>query len=197
MDAIELLTDDHNKVRALFKEFAGGGGVTGLVRRAVGSVSAAERRKIVNQVCKELEVHTRIEEKLFYPAVNALGDRELTKQVTEALREHGKVKQEIAGLREVRGDEDDLEDRMTQLENDVEHHATEEENEMFPRLGELMPADERQDLGRQMQALKRHGPRSGASGPRKPTKQRRTVSKAGSSRARGRGRTQARSRRSG
>jgi len=196
MDAIELLTDDHNKVRGLFKEFAGGGGVTGLVRRAVGNVSAAERRKVVNQACKELAVHTKIEEELFYPAVKALGDGELTEQVTEALREHAKVKQEVAGLRGVRGDEDDLEDRMTQLENDVEHHATEEENEMFPRLDELMPADERQDLGRRMQALKRHAPKSAGSTPRRTPKRRRSV-KTGSSRARGRTSAQARSRRRG
>jgi hemerythrin superfamily protein len=196
MDAIEMLTDDHNKVRGLFKEFAGGGGVTGLVRRAVGSVSAAERRKVVDQVCKELEVHTRIEEELFYPAVKALDDRELTRQVNEALREHDKVKQEVAGLRGTTGDEDDLEDRMTRLENDVEHHATEEENEMFPRLEELMPAAERQDLGRRMQALKRRGPKSASSGPRTAPKQHRPVSKAGSSHTKKRG-AQARSGRSG
>jgi hemerythrin superfamily protein len=157
MDAIELLTNDHNKVRELFAKFNGGGGLTGLVRRAVGSVSPQERRRAVEQVCRELEAHTRIEEEIFYPAVRALGDPELDGQVKEALSEHDKVKREVARLRETGGSGKDVDSQMSQLEQDVEHHASEEENEMFPRLEELMPEDEREDLARQMQALKRGG----------------------------------------
>ena len=162
MDAIELLTNDHNKVRELFRQFNGGGGLTGLVRRTVGDVSAAERRKAVDQVSKELETHTRIEEELFYPAVVALGDHELKQQVDEALREHATVKQEVARLRKTRHQDDDLDAQMSQLEKNVEHHATEEENEMFPRLERLMSEHERQELGRRLQALKHR--RTGAPG---------------------------------
>jgi iron-sulfur cluster repair protein YtfE (RIC family) len=154
MDVIEMLTNDHNKVRELFKAFKGGGGVTGLLRRTVGEVTGAERRKVVEQVCTELEVHTLVEEEIFYPAVRALGDRELLKQVNEALKEHSRVKKEVASLREKHDDVDSLEQRMSQLEEDVEHHATEEEDEMFPRLDELMPDEERRELARRMQALK-------------------------------------------
>jgi len=154
MDAIEMLTNDHNKVRELFKAFKGGGGVTGLLRRTVGEVTGAERRKVVEQVCTELEVHTLIEEEIFYPAVRALRDRELLKQVNEALKEHSLVKKEVASLREKHDDVDSLEQRMSQLEEDVEHHATEEEDEMFPRLDELMPEEERRELARRMQASK-------------------------------------------
>jgi hemerythrin superfamily protein len=155
MDAIELLTNDHNTVRELFAKFRGGGGLTGLVRRTIGSVSSQERRQAVDRVCKELETHTRIEEEIFYPAVRALGDAELNDQVSEALSEHSKVKGEVARLRATRGDGEDVDNRMSQLEQDVEHHASEEEREMFPRLEDLMPGEEREDLGRRMQALKR------------------------------------------
>src|SRR5262249_9426941 len=158
MDAIEMLTNDHNKVRELFKAFKGGGGVTGLLRRTVGDVTGAERLRVVEQGCNELEVHTLIEEEIFYPAVRALGDRELMKQVNEALKEHARVKNEVASIREQHGDidtlEDTLEQRMTALEEDVEHHATEEEDELFPRLDEIMPENERRELARRMQALK-------------------------------------------
>jgi len=157
MDAMELLTDDHNKVRELFAKFNGGGGLTGLVRRTMGSVSAQERRRAIDQVCKELETHTRIEEQIFYPAVQALGDSELDDQVREALDEHAKVKSEVARLRSMMGNGEDADQLMTELEQNVEHHASEEENEMFPRLVELMPEAERADLGRRLQAAKRGG----------------------------------------
>src|SRR5262249_25791236 len=74
MDAIDMLTKDHNKVRELFRQFNGGGGLTGLIRRTVGDVTAAQRRRAVDQACRELEIHTRIEEDIFYPAVKALDD---------------------------------------------------------------------------------------------------------------------------
>jgi len=156
MDAIEMLTNDHKKVRELFKAFKGGGGITGLLRRTVGEVTGVERRKVAEQVCTELEVHTLIEEEIFYPAVRALADRELLKQVNEALKEHSRVKKEVASLRELHDDVDSLEQRMSQLEEDVEHHATEEEDEMFPRLEEVMPDDERRELARRMHALRMH-----------------------------------------
>src|SRR5262245_51684370 len=117
MNAIEMLTEDHNKVRELFTEFSGGGGLTGLVRRTIDAVTPAERRTAVQEVCKELEVHTRIEEEVFYPAVRALGDRDLIEMVEEALKEHAAVKKEVSALRGLKGDEDELEldERMAEL----------------------------------------------------------------------------------
>jgi hemerythrin superfamily protein len=154
MNAIQLLTNDHNTVRELFKKFNGGEGLAGVVRRTMGSVSPAERRTAVQEVCRELEIHTAIEEEAFYPAVRALEDRELVKMVNEALKEHEAVKREVSGLRAASGDEDELDERMAQLEKDVEHHATEEEDEMFPRLEDLMSEGQLEDLGRRLAGLK-------------------------------------------
>ena len=74
MDATQLLKEDHDKVRTLFKQFRGGSGITGLVKRVTGNVSGRERRAAVEKICHELDVHARIEEAIFYPAVRALGD---------------------------------------------------------------------------------------------------------------------------
>src|SRR5262249_1031982 len=162
MDAIKLLIAEDDRGREMLRELSGGGGLMGLVRRSVGSVSTGERRRAVRQVCKELEMHTRIEEQIFYPAVTALDDRELVKQVDEALREHAKVKEEVARLKGTKGDEAGLDEQVSQLEHDVDHHATEEEKEMCTRLEELRPPEQRQDLARRMQALKRRGAATGS-----------------------------------
>jgi iron-sulfur cluster repair protein YtfE (RIC family) len=206
MDAIEMLTNDHNKVRELFKKFNGGGGITGLVRRAVGSVSGRERQQALERVCTELEMHTRIEEEVFYPAVTALRDQELVKQVKEALREHAKVKQEVSRLQGVTVEQPGIEARVATLERDVEHHATEEENEMFPRLEELMPDEQRRELATRMRAFKQIGSaskraRSGSAGRKKPAPRRAKASGAARARANrkhaGHGRSKKRAQRGG
>src|SRR5215203_4189783 len=60
MDPIKLLKDDHKKVKALFREF-----------EAAGDRAHQKKQKIAEQVFTELEVHTTIEEEIFYPALQA------------------------------------------------------------------------------------------------------------------------------
>jgi hemerythrin superfamily protein len=158
MDAIEMLTKDHDKVRELFKRFNGGGGLTGIIRRTTGTIEPRERRTALAQICKELDMHTRIEERIFYPAVTKLDDGRLVELVQEALSEHAKVKQQVSHLRTRRGDEDGVVEEVQELEQCVEHHATEEEKEMFPRVRNLMPEAERKELGLRMRSLKHAAP---------------------------------------
>jgi hemerythrin superfamily protein len=158
MDAIEMLTKDHDKVRELFKRFNGGGGLTGIIRRTTGTIEPRERRTALAQICKELDMHTRIEERIFYPAVTKLDDGRLVELVQEALSEHAKVKQQVGHLRTRRGDEDGVAEEVQELEQCVEHHATEEEKEMFPRVRNLMPEAERKELGLRMRSLKHAAP---------------------------------------
>ncbi len=56
MNAIELLKDDHNKVRRLFQKVKASG-------------SDSEKKDLFKQIKEELDVHTHIEEKIFYPTV--------------------------------------------------------------------------------------------------------------------------------
>ena len=77
LDAIELLTDDHEKVKTLFEEFDAVAG---------DDSSLEEKAAIVQQICQELVVHTAIEEEIFYPAARAaIDDDDL---IDEAIVEH-------------------------------------------------------------------------------------------------------------
>src|ERR1041384_1969286 len=76
MNAIELLTADHKKVKNLFekgKDLEGG-----------------KLKVIFDKIKRELETHTHIEETIFYPAVKVL--QALKNTVREALKEHNQVK---------------------------------------------------------------------------------------------------------
>ena len=154
MDAIDLVKKDHDRVEELFRRFKGGGGLTGLVRRATGTVPPRQRRTAVEGICRELDVHARIEEEILYPAIRSIHDADLDRMVKESLREHARVKRDVAALRR-RSDGEGVEDRVAALEECVNHHVSEEENEMLPRVADLLDPAKREALGRRMQARKR------------------------------------------
>ena len=143
MDAIELLTTDHNEVRVMFDQF----------RQAEEADDSDRMRELQKKIFSELEDHTRVEEDIFYPAVRELDDEDLTDTVDEGIQEHHVVKVLMREIEDVSG-EDTFTAKMKVLMENVEHHAEEEEKEMFPELREKMGEPRLQELGAEIQAAK-------------------------------------------
>lgn len=121
-DAITLLTEDHKKVKKMFKDFAK------LTKSGGGQ---AEKAKLVERICVDLIVHTRIEEEIFYPAVRAaIDDEDL---MDEADVEHAGAKELIAQLQDMEPGDDHYDAKVTVLGENVDHHVKEEQDEMFPK----------------------------------------------------------------
>ena len=137
MDALELLEQDHAKVKKLFEQ--------------AEDADQKEQQAIFTQIKTELEIHTQIEESVFYPAMQRYN--ELKDMVAESLEEHNKVKTLLKEMDSLSGD--DFEDKLEELIDNVEHHAEdEEESKMFPKVRELVSAAELDKLGAQLQAAK-------------------------------------------
>ena len=117
-DAIALLVADHEEAKSMFEEFE-------------QLKSKSGKLELVSRICKELTVHMQIEEEIFYPAFRAaLKDHEL---VPEANVEHASVKDLIAQVEGVQPDGDDYDAKVKVMGELVEHHAKEEEDQMFPK----------------------------------------------------------------
>lgn len=117
-DATAMLRADHKKVSALFDQYE-------------KARATSKKAALVATICNELNVHTQIEEEIFYPAVQAaLKDHEL---VPEANVEHGSVKALIAEVEGKTPDGDLFDARIKVMSEWVKHHVKEEQNEMFPR----------------------------------------------------------------
>jgi hemerythrin superfamily protein len=120
-DALALLTADHNEARAIFKKY-----------EELGERAYASKKKLATEVCNALTVHATIEEEIFYPALRAQG-KEFQDMLDEAEVEHAGAKELIAQI-EAMDPEDDLYDaKVKVLGEQVDHHAGEEEDEMFPK----------------------------------------------------------------
>lgn len=143
MDAIELLKADHDEVRGMFEEF----------EKAKEAGEAERMRELQQKIFSELETHTRLEEEIFYPAVRELDDEEMTETVAEGIQEHHVVKVLMREIDDVKGDET-FESKMTVLIENVEHHAGEEEDELFPKVREQVTQEWLDDIGAQMEAAR-------------------------------------------
>ena len=115
---IDLLIEDHDKVRALFKKFE-------------KTEDDNEKLRIVETALTELKIHTTIEEEIVYPAFRESGVVE-EDMMDEADEEHAVAKYLMEQLETMEPGDDHYDAKFTVLGEIIEHHADEEEEEIFP-----------------------------------------------------------------
>jgi len=139
MDPFQLLKADHRNVAALFEELESARG-------------GAAKLRVFEQIKTELELHTHIEEKILYPA---LEEPKQTHDLTlEAYEEHDVVKKLLRELSRARSADDQWEAQAKVLQENVEHHVEEEENELFKKARAALSQEEIAELGEELQAEK-------------------------------------------
>lgn len=138
MDPFELLKTDHRKVEQLFSQLE--------------SASGKRKLQVFEQIKTELELHTHIEEKIFYPALEE--PEETHDLALEAYEEHAVVKNLLKELGRAKTADDEWEAQAKVLKENVEHHVEEEENELFTKAESALDEEELEALGEQMEAEK-------------------------------------------
>ena len=143
-NAVDMLKKAHQDVTGLFEQ----------AERA----SAAERQAITTQIFNALDIHSILEEEIFYPAVReqvdfdeVMEEDELEGEETSAeevetedeadegediiavsYQEHQMVKDLIKQLKTMDADSSDYKERFAELKDAVLDHASEEEELIFP-----------------------------------------------------------------
>jgi hemerythrin superfamily protein len=143
MDALVLLTADHNRVRGLFSRF----------KKAKENDNVPEMTTLAAKIMNELEVHTTIEEEIFYPEFKDLTD-ETQETVAEGYEEHAAAKRQMAEISSTEPNAEDWAAKVTVLIEMVEHHAEEEEKELFPKIRSNSSADARESIAERMESRK-------------------------------------------
>ena len=139
-NALAVLKADHDRVLELF----------GRVIRLKSN--GPQKAQLVERICDELELHTRVEEELFYPSVRpVIGEPDLMDQ---AGVEHDSAKALIEQLRGMKPGDNRYDAIVTVLCEYVKHHIVEEQDVMFPKVRasdlDLVA------LGRAIKTRKRH-----------------------------------------
>lgn len=140
MDALEILRQDHQKVKELFKQ-------------GQQTQDKKQQKQIMKEIRAELETHARIEETIFYPAMEE--HDELKDMVLESLEEHKQMKTILRELAKLSASSERFKPKFKVLKDDVEHHAEEEEEgKMFPIIRKLIQKDELEQLGEELESAK-------------------------------------------
>ena len=123
VDAIDLLTSDHDRVAPLFNRYEA------LVAHAA---PADERRHLAEQICNLLQVHSLLEQELFYPAARkVLAEKYL---VDEARVVHDIAHDFVDEILSGDPAEPRYDTRVRVLRELIAQHVEEEETVLFPRV---------------------------------------------------------------
>jgi iron-sulfur cluster repair protein YtfE (RIC family) len=136
MNPVEMLEQDHERVRKLFREYGEAGD------------RMSEKRDVAEQVLMEVEIHSKLEEEIFYPAVRERAT-ELRDQVAEDYHEHREVDRLVQELKAMNPSSDLFEERFQALVGALEYHIAEEEAELLPKAARAL-GDDAERVGQQM-----------------------------------------------
>jgi hemerythrin superfamily protein len=120
-DAIELLTEDHRQVTGLFKQYAD-----------LSDGDQAGKKRLGDQICSALQLHSTVEEEIFYPAVRnagVVGEEVLD----EAAAAHGSAEKLIIQLRGMDAGDAAYDGKIVALSEVILQHVDKEEREIFPK----------------------------------------------------------------
>ncbi len=145
MDATKVLKTQHDEVRDLFKKF-----------EKLDDGDRTGRLELFRQIKKKLEIHAQIEEELFYPPLRKARDEEARQDTAEAYEEHAVIKDVLRDLSSVDpGRKDAFDATMKVLKENVEHHADEEEDDLFSDARDVFDHGELTVLGERLEARTR------------------------------------------
>ncbi len=137
-DILSLIEADHEKVEQLFEQMA--------------EAKGAKAHTCFNQIYKELTLHAKAEELVFYPAM--LEYEETKQYVEEAESEHNSAKILLEQMKSLNPKDEEFQTKLTYLQETMLHHIEEEESELFEAVESCMDEPMLQKLGEEFQTAK-------------------------------------------
>jgi hemerythrin superfamily protein len=144
MNVLTILRKDHALVRSLFNKYGN-----------AGKSSHEKKLQLFEQIRRELQIHSRAEEEIFYPAIKAVNGAESRKLVSEALNEHKAVEELLIQISRLKPTDNSFDENMETLFENVDHHVEQEEGEIFQFVEENCSEEQLNDIGRQMEERKK------------------------------------------
>jgi hemerythrin superfamily protein len=139
MDALDLIKQDHKRLRKLLEE----------TLEAEGS----QREQRLDHLRTELVAHERMEEEVLYPRLR--DEKKAHERVLEGYEEHHVADVLLDELLDVPPETDLWKAKVKVLKENVEHHMHAEEDQLFKGARAVLDRAELNRLGERMEQIKR------------------------------------------
>jgi iron-sulfur cluster repair protein YtfE (RIC family) len=152
--ATQILRDDHKRLKGLFRQL-----------EAIDRRAHIMKNGVVQEIFMEIEIHSAVEEQIFYPALLAAlqsqGEPMIHSEamqlnaakVDQSIRDHREIDSLLQQLRKIPVDGSRFHEAFDELEQLLESHLEEEEQITFPAAEELLRED-LSPLGAQIQDMR-------------------------------------------
>ena len=138
---VDMLMEDHDKVQKLLKQ-------------QESTEDGREKRRLAQIIVREIEVHAKLEEELFYPALRRRSDtEEFTQLLHESIEEHHVATLLVEELKAMSTTDERYDAKFKVLGEAVEHHREEQIEKTFPHARRLLKPDA-EELGKKMMKRK-------------------------------------------
>lgn len=131
MDILDSIKKDHRQIETVFSEIE----------------TAQDSQKLYNcfnQLYEEINLHAEVEAKIFYPALEDCGNKEL---VAAAKEEHDEAKKLLEEIEFLSPTSEEFKVKIKELKQMIQEHIQEEENELFSIFSQYIDPEKRSKLG--------------------------------------------------
>ncbi len=115
MNAMDLLREDHDRMRSLLERLR----------------SARDKEEVLPKVEKEIRIHSQLEEEIFYPAVREVDNA----WVDAAMDAHQQIDELLEDLIDAVEEEDEFEQKLTELEEHLNTYRRRGDKDLSPGGG--------------------------------------------------------------
>lgn len=120
--ATNMIRLDHTHVLSTFHQYK-------------ASAPSRVKKGLANTICTALEVHAKLEEEIFYPAIREVSDNDV---LGESVNEHQEMRRLISLRRRMEPEAIDYDDTVMALMRHVMHHVADEETVVLPEAEKLL-----------------------------------------------------------
>jgi hemerythrin superfamily protein len=139
MDALDLIKQDHKRLRKLLEQTL--------------EAEGADREQRLDHLRTELVAHERMEEEVLYPRLR--DEKKAHERVLEGYEEHHVADVILDELLDVPPETDLWKAKVKVLKENFEHHMDHEEDELFKGARAVLDREELKRLGERMEQVKR------------------------------------------
>jgi hemerythrin superfamily protein len=139
MNAIDFLIKEHNRVRKMLRTICD------------ESQHYEMQKKQFQTLSQDLIQHETMEHQVWYPHFKD----KLPETVKHLLSEEQHAEKAIKKMSEIKSEEA-WQKQFLKFKNEVEHHASEEETDLFPEVSKILSEKELEEIGMELFDFKMH-----------------------------------------